>query len=326
MPEVVDHRIDQQADGEVDQEYRVGNLAQTAQRGKALPARNALRTHADDQQQPGQTSQKNAIAPFIDQSANHQCGNQHGPAPGCAALFCCHGPVGHHAQPIGPHEVDGPDVQIRIQIETEERCSSQRHDQRLHASDGPGPPALYCGLAPALDCQLLQTTRTRQKQDRACKQLKVYGHIPDTGGQRLLAHNVLQQQRMGKQLPEVRVRRDGLVIEPGANGCRDDDGHHQRYGIRHNQTHKALADFGPWRIKPGQPLRCQACSRQEATNHQKNLHRHAGVLIEPVQQIRHDRVRHIGHGAIERQVMPDNGRASQAFGAINQSATRVRVV
>ena len=71
-------------------------------------------------------------------------------------------------------------------------------------------------------------------------------------------------------------------------------------------------------VKRASPCGARLAAARKPPQHQKHLHRHARVFVEPVDQPRHRLARHVGHGPVERQVVPDDGGAGQAFGAVDQ--------
>ncbi|KAF5288385.1 hypothetical protein FQR65_LT20961 [Abscondita terminalis] len=163
-----------------------------------------------------------------------------------------------------------------------------------------------------------QVPHAGQQQHGQREQLEVDGHIPDAGRQGLLAHDVLQQQRMGQQLAQVGLAGDRGMVEPGPHGRRHHDGHHQGHRIGHDQPHEAPPDPGPGIARHPLALRGQAGRRQIAAQHQEDLHGHARVLIKPVDELGSGGVGDVGHGPVEGQVVPDDGGTGQALGAVDQ--------
>ena len=98
------------------------------------------------------------------------------------------------------------------------------------------------------------------------------------------------------------------------------NGHDQRHGIGQHQAHKAPRHALPGVIKLRMTTRRQAGSRQKATQHQKHLHRHARIFLQPGHEAGQNLAQLVGHGAIESEVVPDDGRAGQALGAVDKGA------
>ncbi|MNT18140.1 hypothetical protein D3C72_1533220 [compost metagenome] len=101
--------------------------------------------------------------------------------------------------------------------------------------------------------------------------------------------------------------------KPGAYQGGNQHGKQQGNGIWRQQSQRAFADFLQRLAKPGNALGRQAGGSQVAAHDQENLHGYAGIVRQPVDDTRGDLASHVGHRAIEGQVMPHDGRAACSF-------------
>ncbi len=135
--------------------------------------------------------------------------------------------------------------------------------------------------------------------------------------ERLFAHDVLQQQRMGQQLGQRgRGGHRGVLAHPRTHGGGSQHGQHQRHRIGCDQPREAPPDL---LLRAGEArgaARRQAGGGQIAAQHQEHLHGHAAVGAEQGHQRGRQRLGDVGHGPVERQVVPDDGDAGQALGGV----------
>ena len=135
------------------------------------------------------------------------------------------------------------------------------------------------------------------------KQMEIDSHIPDAGRQGFFMQQILKQNDICRQLRQRRESRH-FEMRQGADDHRGaDDGGRQRKPIWHGQAQKALFDRLQRLIQTHHAIGRQFAGQQKACRDKEYLHRETAVLIHPVDQIRHQGARDIGHRAVKGQMM-----------------------
>ena len=131
--------------------------------------------------------------------------------------------------------------------------------------------------------------------------------VPHARRQRFVVCHAVQQQCVGDPVGRHLGLRAPRVIEPRPYQGTDQHRDQQRHHVGHHQPHKPPCPPAALPSQSAPRLPVPGWLRRIAAQHQEDLHRHARVVVQPGHEVRRQRLRDVGHGAIERQVVRDDG-------------------
>jgi hypothetical protein len=114
--------------------------------------------------------------------------------------------------------------------------------------------------------------------------LKVDRDVPDARRQRVISQQVLQQQHMREQLRQRRWRGYQGLIQPRMHQRTSQHAGEQCHDVRLHQAPVAPPDERARLLEHSGAVGRQSARREESAHHQKHLHGHASIFVQPVEQ------------------------------------------
>lgn len=179
-------------------------------------------------------------------------------------------PAAAEAERITAEEVERGDIPSRIAVEDEQRGGGQRADRREIEELGAGEAAAEPPGCP-------------QQRDQQRIELEVDGDIPDAGGKRLIAEQVMQQKQMGDELAERRRGADRVVRHPAARQRGADRRQQQGNGVGADQPQIAPADQVQRRNAGRQATQRQPLGGEKAGDREEGGDGVAAVVGQPAE-------------------------------------------